>query len=241
MAMSNSKKRKLSPVRPTPLPITLNHIDLPEDVIVYMAKFMSFADYRSIIRSLWPAHNESYIIRNTLWKLSTYKCETKFINGKELEIEYNFDPTRSKENRILINIESLLPVFGGIVSTTMEKFASMSKLENFIKMHVQVDMCSDRRYASCPCHLVNDGGLGCKEFVKSSAYVCEHGHFHHYCAKHIESWLKIFINNTIELHQTGMTLCCKHAVESSILSLDDIVFLRGVDMHLRGGLLYKLL
>lgn len=239
--MSNSRKRKLSPVPSAPLPITSNQIHLLEDVIVYMAKFLSFLDYKAFIRSLWPADNESYLIRKTLWKLSTYKCETKFINGKQLEIEYNFDPTRPKENRILINIESLLPVFGGIVSTTMDKFASISKLENFVRMHVHLNMCSDRRYASCPCHLVNDGGRGCENFVKSLVHICGHRHFHHYCGKHIESWLKIFENNTIQLHQTGVTLARKDIAEGSILSLDDVVFLRGVDMYLRGPLLYKLL
>lgn len=239
--MPNSRKRKFSPGSSIPLPITLNRIYLPADIIVYMAQFLNFLDYKSFIRSLWPAYNESDIIRKTLWKVSTYKCKTKFINGKQLEIEYNFDPTRAKENRILINIDTLLPVFGGIASTTMDKFASISKLENFIKMHVHVNMCSERRYASCPCHLVNDGGQGCEEFVKSLVNTCEHGHFHHYCGKHIESWLKIFENNSIQLHQTGMTLPCNDVAETSILSLDDVVFLRGVDMHLRGPLLYKLL
>ncbi|AIK25648.1 Rep1 [Hyposoter didymator ichnovirus] len=230
--MSNSRKRKLSPVPAL--------IDLPEDVIVYVAKFLSFLDYKSFVRSLWPAYNESDIIQKTLWKLSTYKCKTKFINGEELEIEYNFDPTRTEGSRILINIDSLSSVFGGVVSTTMDKFASISKLENFIRMHVHLNMCSNRRYASCPCHLVNDGGRGCEEFVKSLVRACEHGHFHHYCDQHVESWLKTFQNNCIQLHQTGMTPPCKDVAESSILSLDDIVFLRGVDMHLRGPLLYKL-
>ncbi|BAF45666.1 repeat element protein-b15.1 [Ichnoviriform fugitivi] len=239
--MSNFRKRKLSPVPSAPLPITSNQIHLVEDVIIYMAKFLSFPDYKAFIRSLWPAHNESDGVRKTLWKLSTYKCETKFIDGKQLEIEYNFDATRPEENRILINTESLLPVFGGIISTTMDKFASISKLENFVRMHVHLNMCSDRRYASCPCHLVNDGGPGCEEFVKSLVHVCGHGHFHHYCSKHVESWLKIFENNTIQLHQTKVTPACKDIAESSILSLDDVVFLRGVDMHLRGPLLYKLL
>lgn len=239
--MSNLRKRKLSPVPLTPLPITLTQIDLPLDVIVYMAKFLSFLDYKSFIVSLWPNYIKSDIIQKTLRKLSTYKCETIFIDGAQLKIEYNFDPTRPKENRILINIDSLLPVFGGIVSTTMDKFASISELKNVIRMHVHVNMCSDGRYASCACHLVNDDGQGSEEFVKCLVRACEHGHSHHYCSKHVESWLKIIENNCIQLHEPGMTLPCEDTAESSIRSLDDIVFLRGVDMYLRGPLLYKLL
>lgn len=90
--------------------------------MLHLAKFMSFADYQSFIHSLWPADNENDIIPEKMWQLSTFKFVTVFMNGKRLEIENNFDPSKIKEDRILIKLDSLLPMFGSVVPPAMDKF-----------------------------------------------------------------------------------------------------------------------
>ncbi len=109
----NSRKRKISEVSSSPPVLTSRQIVLPEDIILYMANFLCFVDYRSFIRALWPNNDESNIVQEQLWKLLIPdRITTTFINGKRLEIEFDYDPWRAKEDEVLINLESLLPVFG---------------------------------------------------------------------------------------------------------------------------------
>lgn len=45
-----------------------------------------------------------------------------FFSGRPMVIEYNLDPSRLREDRILMNVEYLSLIFGGIVSPIMKKF-----------------------------------------------------------------------------------------------------------------------
>lgn len=216
--------------------------DLSVDAILYLAKFMCFKDYRNLIRSMGSVYTNNTEIRKKLWQLSLHKSVIKFINGKELEIEYNFNSSRIEKERVLFKVSSLLPVFGGITPRKGKKFMSASNLENFIKMHIHMDMCHDISYADCPCRLANENLRGCERFIKPIIYSCKNEHFHHYCSDHVKSWLNHVQSYLIHLQEKKKSSECYEAntMERNILLLDEAVFYQGVDMRLRGSLLYKL-
>lgn len=62
-----------------------------------------------------------------------------------LSIEFNYDPWREIQDCIIINVEALTPIFGRIMPPAVEKFTSVSKIENFVRMHVHLNTCSDYR------------------------------------------------------------------------------------------------
>lgn len=198
----NSRKRKISEVPPSPPVLTSRQIVLPEDVILYMANFLCFVDYRSFIKALWPNNGESDIIRETLWRLLIPEIiTTTFINGKRLEIEYNYDASRTKEDEVLINLNSLLPVIGKtVIPPAMDKFTSVWKIQNFVRKHVHLNKCSDYLYASCLCHLKKNGSQSAGTLRKPSVEPCAHGHFHHFCWQHVSHWLNNFLNNSLTPH-----------------------------------------
>lgn len=191
----NFQKRKISSTTPRLPKLMSKEIALPKNVALClgMSKFLSFADFRSLVRSVWPNNDESNIIRAKLWQLSTHIAELPFINGKQLSIEFNYNPWRNNQDCILINVESLLPIFGGIMPAAVDKFTSLSKIENFVRLHVHLNTCSDYRHHSCSCHLKNYNLENARAFAKPSVAECKFGHFHHYCSEHVSHWIKFFL------------------------------------------------
>lgn len=179
-----------------------SEIFLPLDVIFHMANYLNFADYRSFVRSIWPDGNESHSIRIKLWNLSTHKFQATFLNGKPVDIEYNFDPERKKDDRILINMNCLRPVFGGKLPPMKYQFANIFELYDFIKEEVQLDECLDHRHAACPCHLKRAGLEFYGVILKPEVDECENKHFHHYCWEHILSWLLNYLQMSILLRES---------------------------------------
>lgn len=177
-------------------------ICVPLDIILHMANYLNFADYRSFVRFIWPNGNEDHSVRLKLWKLSTHKFQATFLNGKSVDIEYNFDPERMEEDRILIKMDCLRPVFGGKSPPTRHQFASIFELYEFVKEEVQLDECSDHRHAACPCHLLDAGEKIYENFVKPPVDECENKHFHHYCWEHILSWLMNYLHTSILLRES---------------------------------------
>ncbi|BAF45626.1 f3.2 [Tranosema rostrale ichnovirus] len=215
----NSRQSRTSLVSPLPPVLTSKEIVLPADIILYMAKFLCFADFRSFIRSLWPNNDEDDIIREKLWQLSTNSITTIFINGKQLKVIYNFDSSRTEENRNLVSVNSLLPLFGGIVLPAMDSFTSVSKLCSFVKMHVHLNMCSAYQHASCPCHLANSDEQCGEKFVRPSVDTCDYGHFHHYCFQHLIHWLDIVLSTSIVLRETGKKYVNEDGSENFVVIL----------------------
>lgn len=201
MAMELKKRKVL--VLPTTLQVLLSEDDIvvTYDIILYMAEYLKFEDYRSFIRAFWPAYGEDAIFQNKLWQLSTHKIEVIFLNKKRVKIEYNFDPSRQQENRILFNVETLKPIFGWVVPPGGEEFVGTSKLQNFIRMHVHLNMCSQRQYAACLCHQLKcDTYIGVR-IVKPPEVTCRWGHFHHYCSQHVKNWLNMYLIPYVLLQQ----------------------------------------
>lgn len=212
-------------------------IDFPFDIVVYMASFMRFQDYKNFILALCPDYLESGIIYRKLWKLSTYRTETIFINGKTIIIEYNFDPSRLEEDRILMSVESLSPIFGEIVSPILEKFTGVSELTNFVKMHTHLNHCSEGRFATCPCHLVDTKDRSIETFQKPVTDACPYGHYHHYCAHHVAGWLKVVEKNLMLLRQQRHHFS-EDLARSFILSIDKSIYAHGVEMQRYGSIIY---
>lgn len=178
---------------------TSKQIVLPTEMILYMAKFLKFEDYRSFIQSLGPNSDESEIFEAKLWQLSTHKFTATFLNGHQLPIEYNFDASRIKEDRVLINVDYLLPVFGEVSPSVTDKFISIRKLYNFIRMHVNLNMCSGGRHSSCSCE-ANDYDDD-EMFFMPTVERCRY--FHHYCSQHIKYWLDFYLVPSVMLRETG--------------------------------------
>lgn len=225
----NTRGSATSPV------FTVKRIKLPVEVILLLVKFLSFQDFYNFVRALWPNRNECGAIRAALWRSSEYYSTTTFINGKELGIRYNFNPYRNMESRILVDRNSLLPIFGGIVLRTMNEFASMSELHNFVKMHVHLNKCSDYHYASCSCHLPYYDSRRHNSTMDHFATRdnCRYGHFHHYCSEHVLYWLHFYLATTISLRGNGTDERYAEDAERFLVFLDDVVHFRGERVVLR--------
>lgn len=182
---------------------------LPCEMFVFMSKFLEFEDYRNFIRAFMPNGEENEYIRKILWQLSTHKYFATFCNKKLLEIEYNFDPARSPEDRVLVNLESLLPIFGGVVPPGTSQFTSLTRLYDFVKFHVHLNMCSDQYFSSCFCIQISED----KDFTLS-LQECRFEHFHHFCWRHVAWWLDDLNISIIlkESKQAAMRLSTKSPI-----------------------------
>lgn len=225
--------------RPKCIPvITSKKIVLPPELILHLANYLKFEDFRNFIRSLWPNNNEMDIFREKLWKMSTNKIPVTFINGQRLEIEYNYDSSR-KNDQMLVNVDSLLPVFGKVVYLTGEQFVSVSNLKNFVAMHVHMDLCSNGIYASCPCRL-NLDDQNAATFVNAEGDMCKYGHFHHFCSRHVDYWLTCFLDPLVMRLQTGLSYDGEDQ-NKFLAFLANAVYFRGSSMHLRDSQLYRII
>lgn len=209
---------------------------LPIDMILYIARFMDIVDYKNFIRALWPGKEGSYDpdVQAKLWQLSTHRFTTLFINGKSLEIEYNFDPDRTSDP-ILINSDCLRPVFGWLVPPGNEQFLSVTSLKHFVHIYVHLNQCSRSQYASCPCG-ENVDNQTARAFRKPQMSTCKEQHFHHYCSYHVNYWLNKLVPSILHIEKNGVF--DKDATEDFIPFLDTKVFFRGSEMQIVDSSLY---
>ncbi|AHY22019.1 repeat element 28 [Diadegma semiclausum ichnovirus] len=189
---------------------------LPADLIIYLGNFMQSKDYLSFIRGLWPDHDEDELVQLALWKKTTHRLRSEFMYGKPLEIEYNYDHTRIDEERVLINVYTLLPVFGGMVPPDTETFANVKRLNAFVERHVRFNECQAYRYACCPCHLDIDPEVA-SEFEPHPENSCPDRHFHHFCSEHVNHWLSLVLEPLIKNLEEGS---CN---EESVLEFSDFL------------------
>lgn len=179
------------PVSPAP---TEKEIFVPLDIILCMSEYLGFEDYHSFVRVFWPNGDEVEEVRAKLWQLSTHQVRTKFLNGQLIPVTYNFNPWRTEDEPLLINMKSLSGIFGAIGAELMDQFASVTTLHTFIMEHVHMDECSDLRYAACLCHLGNHESLRGRTVPESSPAVsCSNGCSHHYCSQHVRFWLDVYL------------------------------------------------
>ncbi|BAF45700.1 repeat element protein-c18.2 [Ichnoviriform fugitivi] len=168
--------------------------------------------------------------------MSTRKITTKFINGEQIEIQYSYDPATIEGDRILINTEYLLPLFGGIVAPGPKTFTSLTKINNFVQSAVELNVCSRYKYACCPCHLTNF--YRHSVFVKPSAAAataaaaaCAPQHFHHYCSNHVNYWFNSFLDPIIRSLEGEESF----DEDAALLFLDNMIYFQGNEMQLRSS------
>ncbi|XP_046605367.1 uncharacterized protein LOC124297944 [Neodiprion virginianus] len=187
---------------------------------------MESEDSASSIRGLGPNHDEDASTPHKLRKKSTHRLRIEFMNGKHLEVEYNFERTGIDEERIRINVNTLLPVFGRLLPPGTETFVDVEKLVTFVETYVHLNKCNDQRYASCPCHLDGDPETAAK-FEPSPDNACAAGHFHHFCFQHVNYWLSGVLEPSIKLLGKGGS-----HIENRISSLNVIL---GAAIYFRDG------
>lgn len=147
-----------------------------------------------------------------------------FFNGKQIVVEYAFDPSRKRDNCVLVNWRCLFPVIGGIVSSEESEMISISKLIDTIEKHFSTNVCSDHQQA-CPCHLVNDSDEEAYEnFVKPAVDECVFGHFHHFCMDHVISWLYHYLYPLILLEESAHLFEEEMLMQYKALSRGDSVY-----------------
>lgn len=199
-----SETQDIAAALPPPLPFTSKRIHLPVEIIFKIGKSLEVSDYRNFLQALWPKNDVNHIDPQRLWKLTTHQFTTTFCNGKELRVEYNWDPWREEDEQILINVNDMLPLFNGLLPPGVNEFTSISNLVNFARTTIHLEPCSDYRYASCQCHSGNDEDLTTdRPFVKPEVGDCENGHFHHYCSDHLADWLEFFLATSVLIRETG--------------------------------------
>ncbi|BAF45701.1 repeat element protein-c18.3 [Ichnoviriform fugitivi] len=191
----------MSQVLSTLAPSTLEPDELPVDIILYMSKFLSFANFYRFVQSLWPHQDLSDVIESRLWRMSTHKIAITLFGGKEMELEYNYDPFRPEDTRILINLDTLPPVFGAIAAPTEEQFTTIMNLFNIIKIHVHSESCSKRPEASCQCRWINDNSQDDGAPLEPSTDPCECGYVHYYCSLHVRYWLDFYSATSVLLRE----------------------------------------
>lgn len=212
---------------------------LPFDMILYIARYMDIVDYKNFVRALWPNKRGRYdpAVETKLWQLTTHRFTMLFINRKPLEIEYNFDRSRTSDP-VLINTEFLIPVFGQILPPRKEQFLSVTILKHFVDTNVHLNQCSRFQYASCPCG-ENVDNQTARAFVKPQMVTCEKRHFHHYCSHHVNYWLDKLVSSISCIVRVGSI--DKDAIEDFIPFIDTKVFFRGSEMQIIDSLFYSTL
>lgn len=204
-----------------------SEIYVPLDIILHMANYLNFTDYRNFIRCIWPDGYEPESVWVKLSNLSTHKFQATFLNGKTLDIEYNFDPERMEEDRVLININCLRPIFGGKLPPTKNHFASVFELYEFVKEEIELDRCSDHQHAACRCYLWRAGEELDEVFKKPVVDECENKHFHHYCWEHILSWMMNYLHTVILLRESEELFKQEIAQQYAPFSEDILYFQTG--------------
>lgn len=146
-----------------------------------------------------------------------------FFNGKQIAVEYTFDPSRKEENCVLVNWRCLFPVIGGIVPSEVSAAVSIPKLIETLKQHVSGNVCSDHQQA-CPCHLVEeDDEEAYENFVKPASDDCVFGHSHHYCTDHVISWLRHYLYPMILLEESAQLFQKEITIQYKVLLRGDSV------------------
>lgn len=207
--MSNLEKRSVS----LPSPTTLKSL----------RRFLKFKRWTTFWQALRTRHQNTSIRREHLCSLPIHKLDVRFLDGTPMKIEYVFDPTRLNRDYVLVKLDCILPVFGGAMPSSTAGFSSIIELCFFVKWKVNLDECQDFEHASCPCHLMREDQELPDFVVKPPVNICEHQHFHHFCWRHVASWLYNYLTLVILLRESKQHFDEEIAYLYSMFP-DDIVY-----------------
>ncbi len=163
----------------TPAYFTSRHIFLPAEVIFHLSKFLQFGDFRNFIKATWPKGEEDETFQQRLWQLSSRKFVAKFLDRTEIEVLYHYDVDKVQDDRVKIELKSVLPILGGVMPPCGNKFVSLGAIRNYLETNMTMHLCDGGKHSPC----VN--------FVESSTakeHVCDQKHYHHYCPHHVYWW-----------------------------------------------------
>ena len=199
----------------------------------HLQSLEEFEEYMSFIKQLLTESHVHLEIEAPSWQMSTHLVIATFLNGKPLVIRYNYDPSRLERERVLFDVDFLLPVLGDIVPPALGRFASASEIQSFVQKHVHLNLCDDCEHASCPCHLGHDQAQ-VRAFVQPAVDVCRDGCFHHYCSQHVGHWLNLYLAPVLLLRERQASSTDGiDAAESFLVFLSETVYFRGSNVQLR--------
>lgn len=181
---------------------TVQRILRPLNLSRWRCNFLKFKGWTTFKQSQQTGHQETSIRQGILHKLPIHNLEVMFLDGTPVIIEYVFDPTSRNRNYVFVKLATLLPLLGGVIPSTTEVFSSIIELCFFVKKHVHLDECENFHHASCQCHLIREDQELPDFVVDSRVDICEYEHFHHFCWKHLVSWLYNYLNLLILLHES---------------------------------------
>ncbi|CAH2096478.1 unnamed protein product [Euphydryas editha] len=153
-------------------------IVVPVYIFLYMSAFLNSIVYSNLIRAFWPDGNPDDLIRT----LENVMPQVDSYNKKFLEIEYNFDITKTGRERVLIKLDCLLPFLGRVLPPGMDEYVCITELDQFIKDNLNLDYY----YADNHCKWCSDYHVS--PFKESTESKCEPSHFHHFSGEHIIGW-----------------------------------------------------
>lgn len=142
------------------------------------------------------------------------KIQAIFLNRKPLEVRYYYEAkgTDEKEGNIMIDTDSLAPIFRPFCPTATQSYKSLDNLCAFVNDRIRFDQCSDYQYADCICHLLRNHA---DQFTKAKmrpSSGCWSRHFHHACWSCVNYWLLEYLRMLI-LHRESIPLFTMAAQE----------------------------
>lgn len=229
-SQDNNTSRKAPAVPPLPASMEAN---LLLKKILGIVESVEFEEYQRVIENILDRTHVHPKMQERLRRMSTHEFTATFLNGKPLVIRYNYDLSRVEEERVLFDINSLLPVLGGVVPPALSRFASSSQIHNFVKKHVHLNLCDNGEHASCPCHLGRDQAQ-VRAFVQPAVDACRDGCFHHYCSQHVGHWLQFYLVQIVLLRERrASSIADRDAAENFLVFLSETVYFAGFNVHLR--------
>lgn len=163
----------------TPAYFTSRHIFLPAEVIFHLSKFLQFEDFRNFIKGTWLNGEEDETFQQRLWQLSSRKFVAKFLDITEIEVLYHYDVDRVIDDRVKIELKSILPILGLVMPPCGNKFVSLSAIRNYLETNMTMHLCDGGKHSPC---------VNVVESSTAKEHVCEHKHYHHYCPHHVYWW-----------------------------------------------------
>ncbi|AIK25696.1 Rep3 [Hyposoter didymator ichnovirus] len=147
--------------------------------------------------------SQAAAIEEILQFLEARTIDAVFLNGKPLEVRYNFKDRGTEEPLIKIDVDALPPLFGYSHRTVTGCFKSLDEICAFVRDNIHFDKCSNYRYAECLCHLLEKRMD--PEFPELEGLPpndCPLGHFHHACSSCVNRWLNEYLRVLILLRES---------------------------------------
>ncbi|ULM71651.1 repeat element 14 protein [Diadegma fenestrale ichnovirus] len=140
--------------------------------------------------------SQAAVDREILQGPKVRKIEAIFLNRKPLEVTYYYED-RGTEHLIMIDVDSLKPIFGAFRPRTTTSFESLDNLCDYVKENIHFDECWDYEYSDCICNLIGNRTVPPSTKVNVLPPSGCQRHFHHSCWSCVNSWLLEYLRMMI--------------------------------------------